>query len=45
MIAKFVGFLIFLVIAGAAFFVPAALGIVAPIAMKPKKEEEKETEE
>lgn len=45
MVAKFLGFLVFVVIASAAFFVPVSLGLIAPIALKPKKEEEEAEEE
>lgn len=44
MLAKFIGFLVFLVFATMAFFVPIALGVAAPFALKPKKDE-KEKEE
>lgn len=42
---KFLGFLVFVVIASAAFFVPVALGATAPLAAKPTSEEEEEDEE
>ncbi len=42
---KFLGFLIFVVIASAAFFVPVALGATAPLAAKPTSEEEEDEEE
>jgi len=42
---KFLGFLIFVVIASAAFFVPVALGATAPMIAKPTSEEEEEEEE
>lgn len=42
--AKFIGFLVFCVIAVSAFFVPIALGVGAPIALKPTKEEDEEEE-
>lgn len=42
---KFLGFLVFVVIASAAFFVPVALGATAPLIAKPTSEEEEEEEE
>lgn len=41
-IMQFIGFLIFVVIASAAFFTVFALGAVLPSAFVPKKEEEDE---
>ncbi len=37
---KFLGFLVFVVIASAAFFTIASLSLTLPMAFKPKKEEE-----
>lgn len=42
---KFLGFLIFVIVASAAFFVPVALGATAPLIAKPTSEEEEEDEE
>ncbi|WP_170265143.1 hypothetical protein [Salibacter halophilus] len=42
---KFLGFLVFVVIASAAFFVPLAVGTTLPLAAKPEKEEEEKEEE
>lgn len=41
---KFIGFLIFTIVASAAFFVPLVLGLTLPLAAKPDKEEEEEDE-
>ena len=42
--AKFIGFVVFVIVATAAFFVPISLGTIAPIALKPKNDEDKEEE-
>ena len=42
---KFLGFLVFVVIASAAFFVPLAVGTALPLAPRPEKEEEEKEEE
>ena len=42
--AKFIGFVVFVCVASMAFFVPISLGVAAPIALKPKKDEDKEEE-
>jgi len=41
---KFIGFLIFAIIATAAFFVPISLATIFPAALKPSKEDEEEEE-
>ena len=42
---QFLGFLVFIVIATAAFFVIAALSVTLPLAAKPEKNSDKEGKE
>lgn len=41
---KFIGFLIFTIVASAAFFVPLVLGLTLPLAAKPDNDDEGEEE-